>query len=119
MNTVLLKRMLYCFCILGKIYIKRSLSYNHDKSISNFLYNIEYVHVPCYSREVTNLEYFVVLNGTAVIGPQVANATINDPLLCIDCTGAVPVPAVDVDGQLTSDQIVELGLNLDPTGQWD
>ncbi|XP_071119655.1 uncharacterized protein [Haliotis cracherodii] len=63
-------------------------------------------------RQLTKIEYFVLLNNTVVIGPKRANITLTDPLFC-DCE-AVPVPFVDVDGELTPLQMQILGLSLNP-----
>ncbi|XP_067679698.1 uncharacterized protein [Haliotis asinina] len=63
-------------------------------------------------RQITKIEYFVLLNNTVVIGPQRANVTLTDPLFC-DCQ-AVPVPFVDIEGELTPVQTQILGLNLNP-----
>ncbi|XP_046566801.1 uncharacterized protein LOC124275346 [Haliotis rubra] len=67
-------------------------------------------------RQVTKLEYFVILNGTLVIAPQpeIDSVTFTGPLFC-DCD-AIPVPFIEVNGRLSPGQLTTLGSNLNPSG---
>ncbi len=68
------------------------------------------------SRDLTYLEYFVVLNGTIIIGSQSASVELNDAVFCAGCS-AIPVPFVEVKGHLTSHQIQSLTSSLNPSGK--
>ncbi|XP_067679697.1 uncharacterized protein [Haliotis asinina] len=68
-------------------------------------------------RQVTKLEYFVILNGSTVIAPQpqTDSVTFTGPLFCNDCD-AIPVPFIEVKGRLSPGQLTTLGSNLNPSG---